>query len=197
VKRSAFFEPLPTESLATVFENYAGGFLENAYKDLLKVERITKTERKLIDINYSIANTFFPADGDIILAEAITENRYENRVVLEGEVFRPGIFSLDHKLTLANLINKAGGVKENAFLTRVTINRMNKDFTPSNISVNLADILNGKAKDIPLEREDRIRVFSITELRETYTVTIHGEINGIREDLTKKKVKEEKVLTRM
>lgn len=69
---------------------------------------------------------------------------------------------------------------------------MNKDFTPSNISVNLADILNGKAKDIPLEREDRIRVFSITELRETYTVTIHGEINGIREDLTKKKVKEEK-----
>ncbi len=192
VKRSAFFEPLPTESLATIFENYAGGFLENAYKDLLKVERITKTERKLIDINYSIANSFFPADGDIILAEAITENRYENRVTLEGEVFRPGVFSLDSKLTLSSLIKKAGGVKENAFLTRVTINRMNKDFTPSNISVNLADIFNGKANDIPLEREDRIRIFSITELREAYTVTIHGEINGIKDDLSKKKVKEEK-----
>ena len=192
VKRSAFFEPLPSESLATIFENYAGGFLENAYKDLLKVERITKTERKLIDINYSIANSFFPADGDIILAEAITENRYENRVTLEGEVFRPGIFSLDQKLTLASLIQKAGGVKENAFLSRVTINRMNKDFTPSNISVNLADIFNGKANDIPLEREDRIRVFSITELREAYTVTIHGEINGIREDFTKKKAKDDK-----
>ncbi|MHA8105794.1 SLBB domain-containing protein [Aquirufa sp. 5-AUSEE-100C1] len=192
VKRSAFFEPLPSESLATIFENYAGGFLENAYKDLLKVERITKTERKLIDINYSIANSFFPADGDIILAEAITENRYENRVTLEGEVFRPGIFSLDQKLTLSSLIKKAGGVKENAFLTRVTINRMNKDFTPSNISVNLADIFNGKATDIPLEREDRIRVFSITELREAYTVTIHGEINGIREDLNKKKAKDDK-----
>ncbi len=192
VKRSAFFEPLPTESLATIFENYAGGFLENAYKDLLKVERITKTERKLIDINYSIANSFFPADGDIILAEAITENRYENRVTLEGEVFRPGVFSLDSKLTLSGLIKKAGGVKENAFLTRVTINRMNKDFTPSNISVNLADIFNGKANDVALEREDRIRVFSITELREAYTVTIHGEINGIREDLSKKKLKEEK-----
>ncbi len=192
VKRSAFFEPLPSESLATIFENYAGGFLENAYKDLLKVERITKTERKLIDINYSIANSFFPADGDIILAEAITENRYENRVTLEGEVFRPGIFSLDQKLTLSSLIKKAGGVKENAFLTRVTINRMNKDFTPSNISVNLADIFNGKANDIPLEREDRIRVFSITELREAYTVTIHGEINGIREDLNKKKTKDDK-----
>ncbi len=192
VKRSAFFEPLPSESLATIFENYAGGFLENAYKDLLKVERITKTERKLIDINYSIANSFFPADGDIILAEAITENRYENRVTLEGEVFRPGIFSLDQKLTLASLIQKAGGVKENAFLSRVTINRMNKDFTPSNISVNLADIFNGKANDIPLEREDRIRVFSITELREAYTVTIHGEINGNREDFNKKKAKDDK-----
>ncbi|MEY4433036.1 MAG: hypothetical protein RLZZ44_1169, partial [Bacteroidota bacterium] len=77
VKRNAYFEPLPTENLATIFENYAGGFLDNAYKDMLKVERITKTERKLIDINYSILNSFLPADGDIITAEAITENRYE------------------------------------------------------------------------------------------------------------------------
>ena len=192
VKRSAFFEPLPNESLATIFENYAGGFLENAYKDLLKVERITKTERKLIDINYSIANSFIPADGDIVTAEAITENRYENRVTLEGEVFRPGIFSLENKLTLSSLIKKAGGVKENAFLNRVTINRMNKDFTPSNLSVNLADIFNGKAGDILLEREDRIRVFSIKELREAYTVTIHGEINGIRQELSQNNVKEEK-----
>jgi protein involved in polysaccharide export with SLBB domain len=192
VKRNAFFEPLPNESLATIFENYAGGFLENAYKDLLKVERITKTERKLIDINYSIANSFIPADGDIVTAEAITENRYENRVTLEGEVFRPGIFSLENKLTLSSLIKKAGGVKENAFLNRVTINRMNKDFTPSNLSVNLADIFNGKAGDILLEREDRIRVFSIKELREAYTVTIHGEINGIRQELSQNNVKEEK-----
>lgn len=191
VKRSAYFEPLPNENLATIFENYAGGFLENAYKDLLKIERITKTERKLIDINYAIASSFIPNDGDIITAEGITENRYENRVTLEGEVFRPGIFSLDNNLTLAKLINKAGGVKENAFLTRVTINRMNKDFTPSNLSVNLADILNGKTDDVLLEREDKIRVFSIKELREEYTVTIHGEINGIREINSKPKAKEE------
>jgi protein involved in polysaccharide export with SLBB domain len=191
VKRNAYFEPLPTENLATIFENYAGGFLDNAYKDMLKVERITKTERKLIDINYSILNSFLPADGDIITAEAITENRYENRVTLEGEVFRPGIFSLDNKLTLASLIKKAGGVKENAFLTRVTINRRNKDFTPSNISVNLAEILSGQTNDIPLEREDVIRVFSIMELRENFTVTIHGEVNGIREVSKKTSNKED------
>jgi len=58
VKRSAYFEPLPSENLAFIFENFVGGFAENAYKDLLKVERITNTERKLIDINYAIANSF-------------------------------------------------------------------------------------------------------------------------------------------
>lgn len=182
VKRTAIYEPLPTENLALIFETYAGGFAENAYRDLLKVERITKTERKLIDINYAIANSFIPADGDIITAESITENRYENRVTLTGEVFRPGLFSLDSKLTLSTLIKKAGGVKENAFLNRVTINRMNKDFTPSNLSVNLSDILNGKAEDILLQREDKVRVFSISELRENYTITIHGEINGLPEE---------------
>lgn len=186
VKRSAFFEPLPTENLAFIFENFVGGFTENAYKDLLKVERITKTERKLIDINYAIANSFYPADGDIITAESITENRYENRVTLSGEVFRPGTFSLDSKLTLSNLIKRAGGVKENAFLARVNINRLNKDFTPGIMSVNLADVLSGKAEDVMLEREDKITVFSITELRESYTVTIHGEINGVKENLDKK-----------
>jgi protein involved in polysaccharide export with SLBB domain len=188
VKRSAYFEPLPTENLAFIFENFVGGFAENAYKDLLKVERITNTERKLIDINYAIANSFIPADGDIITAESITENRYENRVTLTGEVFRPGVFSLDSKLTLSSLIKRAGGVKENAFLSRVNINRLNKDFTPSIISVNLADIFNGKAEDIMLMREDKVTVFSILELRESYTVTIHGEINGIRESSDKKKV---------
>lgn len=188
VKRSAYFEPLPSENLAFIFENFVGGFAENAYKDLLKVERITNTERKLIDINYAIANSFFPADGDIITAESITENRYENRVTLTGEVFRPGVFSLDSKLTLSSLIKRAGGVKENAFLSRVNINRLNKDFTPSIISVNLADIFNGKAEDIMLMREDKVTVFSILELRESYTVTIHGEINGIRESSYKKKV---------
>lgn len=182
VKRNAYFETLPTENLALIFENYAGGFSDNAFKDLLKVERITKTERKLIDINYGIANSFTPADGDIITAESITENRYENRVTLEGEVFRPGLFSLDSKLTLSALINKGGGVKENAFLERVTINRLNKDYTPSNISVNLADILSGKSEDILLQKEDKIRIFSILELREKFTVTIHGEINGVKEE---------------
>jgi len=181
VKRNAYFETLPTENLAYIFENYGGGFSENAFKELLKVERITKTERKLIDINYSIANSFIPSDGDIITAESITANRYENRVTLDGEVFRPGIFSLDSKLTLSALINKAGGVKENAFLDRVTINRLNKDYTPSNLSVNLSDILSGKSDDILLQREDKIRVFSILELREKFTVTIHGEINGINQ----------------
>ncbi len=187
VKRSAYFEPLPTENLAFIFENFVGGFADNAYKDLLKVERITNTERKLIDINYSIANSFIPADGDIITAESITANHYENRVTLTGEVFRPGVFSIDNKLTLSNLIKRAGGVKESAFLSRVNINRLNKDYTPSIISVNLSDILNGKAEDILLTREDKITVFSILDLRESYTVTIHGEINGIREDLGTKK----------
>jgi len=70
----------------------------------------------------------------------------------------------------------------------VNINRLNKDFTPSIISVNLADIFNGKAEDIMLMREDKVTVFSILELRESYTVTIHGEINGIRESSDKKKV---------
>jgi protein involved in polysaccharide export with SLBB domain len=57
------------------------------------------------------------------------------------------------------------------------IQRINADLSLSNLSVNYKDIVSGKSPDVKLAREDQINVFSILDLRENYTVTIHGEIN--------------------
>ena len=110
-------------------------------------------------------------------AESIDENHFENKVSIIGEVFRPGDFSLDSNPTLLKLISRAGGLRETSFLERGVIQRINIDLSADNLAFNLKDIINKKSPDITLKREDQVTIFSILDLKEKYTVTIHGEIN--------------------
>ncbi|TBH73769.1 SLBB domain-containing protein [Aquirufa nivalisilvae] len=183
VKRPALFEIKPQESLTKVIQEFAGGFTEDAFKELVKITRYTNRERKLIDLNAALMDSFSPQTGDIIQVESVNQDRFENKLTIVGEVFRPGQFALEGSPSLLKLIDRAGGLKENAFLDRVLIQRINPDLSKTNLSVNLKDILNNKSKDIPLRREDNVSIFSILDLKEGYTVTIHGEINLKRNDI--------------
>ncbi len=177
VKRPAIFELKENENLKTVLEEFSGGFSEDAFKDLVKITRYTNRDRKLIDLNADFFTSFYPISGDLIQIESIDEKRFDNKVTIIGEVFRPGDFSLDSNPTLLKLIERSGGVRENAFLDRIVVQRINADLSLSNLSVNYKDIISGKSPDVKLAREDQVNVFSILDLREKYTVTIHGEIN--------------------
>ncbi|MHA8068491.1 SLBB domain-containing protein [Aquirufa ecclesiirivi] len=181
VKRPALFEIMPQENLSKVIQDFAGGFTEDAFRELVKITRYTNRERKLIDLNSALMNSFSPQTGDVIQVESVNQDRFENKISILGEVFRPGQFALEGSSTLLKLIDRAGGLKENAFLDRVLIQRINPDLSKTNLSVNLKDILTNKSKDIALRREDNVSIFSILDLKEGYTVTIHGEINLKRE----------------
>lgn len=180
IKRPALFEVLPNENLEYVLSNFAGGFTEDAYKELVKVTRYTNRDRKLIDLNAEIFNSFYPQSGDLIQIESIDKDRFENKISIIGEVFRPGDFALVGNESVLKVIDRAGGLKEDAFLDRVLIERINDDLSRTNLSINLKDILKDKSKDVLLRREDKISIFSILDLREKYSVTIHGEINIVK-----------------
>lgn len=177
VKREGLFEVLNHENFEYVLNEFAGGFTENAFKDLIKVKRFTNRDVKLIDLNADFFNSFHPISGDVFQAESIDESHYENKVSINGEVFRPGDFSLDNSPSLMKLIDRAGGLRENAFLDRGVIMRLNSDLSADNLSFNLRDIINKESPDLKLKREDQVSIFSILDLKEKYTVTIHGEIN--------------------
>lgn len=177
IKRKGLFEVLAHENFDYVLNEFGGGFTENAFKELIKVKRFTNRDLKLIDLNAEFFNSFHPNSGDVFQAESIDENHYENKVSIFGEVFRPGDFSLESSPTLLKLIARAGGLKENSFLERGVIQRINSDLSADNLSFNLKDIINKRSPDLILKREDQVTIFSILDLKEKYTVTIHGEIN--------------------
>jgi protein involved in polysaccharide export with SLBB domain len=172
----ALFEVKNGETLQDLI-SFAGGFTTKAYTSQVKSLQNTGRERRISDISAASFNTFSPKNGDIYIVEAILD-RFENRVEIAGAVFRPGQYELEKGLTLKSLINKAAGLKEDAFLNRGYINRLNPDNTASLVSFDVAKIMAGTAPDLTLQREDKVTISSIFDLQDEYKVTIQGEVRA-------------------
>lgn len=176
VKRSAIFEVLPHETFIDVLR-FAGGFSDMAYTARVKVSQTTDIERKILDVPVSEFGNYHPKNGDKITVEPILE-RYENKVQINGAVFRPGNFQLTPGLTLSQLIKQAEGVREDAFMNRGYITRLNPDNTTSIVPFDVDRMIRGLDPDIALQREDIVQINSIFDLREAYNVTISGEVRN-------------------
>lgn len=176
VKRSAIFETLQGESFRDILR-FAGGFSDAAYTARVKIFQNTPTERKIIDISSSEFSAYRPTNGDKIFVEPILD-RIENRVEIRGAVYRPGTFELSKGLTLSHLIQQADGLREDAYMNRGYIIRLNADNTSSLASFDVVEIMRNPAADIMLQREDIVQISSIFDLREEYKVTIAGEVRN-------------------
>ena len=175
VNNPGIFEPLATESLADVLR-FAGNFTPDAYTAKVKVLQITDRERSVADVYAEDFGTYTPKNGDQFIVEEILD-RYANRVEIEGAVFRPGKYALTEGLTLRELIQRADGLKEDAFMARAYINRLKPDNTQELITVNLNELMAGnESSNYVLQREDRVIISSIFDLREEYTVSIGGQV---------------------
>ena len=174
IKRPAIFEVLPGENLAQLLD-FAGGFTESAYSNRIKVLQNTDKERRITDVFATDFKTYMPKMGDKFYVEPII-NRFENRVYIEGAVFRPGDYALTPGLTLAQVIKQAEGLKEDAFMGRAYLTRLKPDNSFELIAFDLAQLTNGTAQDIPLKREDQIKIVSIFDLQDEYKLTIDGAV---------------------
>jgi protein involved in polysaccharide export with SLBB domain len=173
VKIPALFEVLPGENLDDII-NYAGGFTDSAYTTRIKVSQISDQQRKITDVIEADYKNYIPLRGDKYTIESVI-NRFQNRVVINGAVFKPGEYELQNRLTLYQLIEKAAGLKEDAFTDRGTITRLKPDNSTEMIGFSVKDVIN-KTVNIPLQREDIINISSIFDLRDKYVVTINGSV---------------------
>lgn len=174
VKRPGLFELVEGETFADALA-YASGFSTSAYRSLITAKRNGRVEREVLDVSAEEFETFVPQDGDVFQVTPILD-RYSNRVQIEGAVYREGEYQLTKGLTLRHLIQKADGLRGDVFLTRATIYRTNEDFSQNVMPIDLQKLMSGAIPDIPLQREDLVRISSIYDLKEEYYVQISGEI---------------------
>ncbi|MFQ6601586.1 SLBB domain-containing protein [Flavobacterium sp. C3NV] len=177
VKRPGIFEMKKGEKFSDLL-NFASGFNEFAYTASVNVMQKTGKEFKVHDINESEYNSYLPQSGDVFRITKIL-NRFENRIKIEGAVFRPDYYSYNEGMRISDLIARAEGLKEDAYTKRARIIRLKTDLTTEIVNVDLAAALSGDLNsDIALKREDIVTVYSILDFREEYKVTIDGEVKN-------------------
>lgn len=175
VNRPGIFELKTGENFGDLL-SFASGFNDIAYTASVNVIQKTSKEFKVKDLKPAEFNTYTPLAGDDFKVFKIL-NRFENRIIIEGAVFRPNTYSFYEGMRISDLIGKAEGLKEDAYSKRATIVRLQPDMTTEMVNVNLVKALAGdQASNIVLQREDKVTVYSILDFKEDYKVTINGEI---------------------
>lgn len=189
VKRSdLYFEIIEGETLYDLIQ-FAGHFTDRAYTRQIRVHRNTSTDRRIVTVKKDQFDEFTMQSGDVVYIDRIL-NRFENRVRIEGAVWRNGEFELKDGMTLYDLITEADGVRPDAFRARGLINRLRDDYSLEQISFNVSDVLkNPERFDIPLQREDQVLIRSIHELEDEQSVQIGGAVRqpgqyNFRENMT-------------
>ena len=175
VKIAGRFEMKENESLSDLL-SYSGGLSETAFKKSIKLTRIIDDKYKVVDVNSDQFDFFQPKPGDKYVVDQVID-KYNNRVIIKGAVYRPGTFSITEKgMTIKDLIDKAEGLKSDVFLNKAYITRTNPDYSTSNISINLKEEL--KTLNFKLEEEDILNILSLNDLREEKYIEISGEVNS-------------------
>jgi protein involved in polysaccharide export with SLBB domain len=177
VKRPGVFEMKKGETFFDLL-SFASGFNEFAYTTSVNILQKTGKEFKVHDVNESEFKIYQPQSGDVVKVAKIL-NRFENRIQIEGAVFRPDFYSFMEGMRISELITRAEGLKEDAYTKRARIIRLKSDLTTEIVNVDLASALSGDLNsDVLLKREDIVTVYSILDFREEYKVTIDGEIKN-------------------
>ncbi len=175
VKRPMYYELKPSESLSKLLE-YAGGFAGDAYSDVVKVERLNGSEKTVYTVDKSQFQSYTLNDGDVVTVGEVT-NKYSNKVELRGAVNRPGTYAISDDLgTVKELISRADGLAEDAYLDRALIYRERPDRSLEIVSINIGNLMDGLIADIPLNRNDIIEISSVNKIIERGPLSISGYI---------------------
>ena len=175
IKRPMYYEMKENETIANLLD-YAGGFSGNAYKDNIRLIRQNGREYKVFTVDKSNYNSFGLMDGDALTVEAMLD-RFENRIEIRGAVYRPGVYELGNEIsTVRQLVEKAEGIKGDAFTNRALLQREKEDLTLETQAIDIAGILNGTLPDVPLCKNDILYIASIHDLNDLGYIQVHGEV---------------------
>ena len=178
VKRPGIFEINGSTENFNQFIQYAGGFDDVAYTAWVKVIQKNDKEKAVKDLSATAFASYQPQGGDIIQISKILD-RFQNRVKLSGAVFRPDVYELTEGMRISDLIQKADGLKEDAYLGRAQLIRLKPNLLKELVSINLGKAMQkGSEENIYLQREDELYINSIVDLRDSLTVDLLGEVRS-------------------
>ena len=173
VKREGIYEVKEGEKLSSLVD-YFGGFKSNAYKDIMVVERIVGAKREVKEVPFSDAGKFAMQGGDKLLVHRLSDI-YHNRISITGAVYQPGNYAYSEGMTVLDLIDKAAGVREEAYLNRAILFRSIDRVDKQSLNFSLKDLLE-KKQSIALQPNDSLHIYGRDSLIAKPMVRIEGAV---------------------
>jgi protein involved in polysaccharide export with SLBB domain len=187
VARPATYEMKPGESLADALR-FAGGFTAEAARRRVQIERIIPPEQRTQGgrdrtVTEIVSDAFLTGTGpnvpvfagDVIRVFSVV-TRVRNQIRVSGDVWSPGTVGLTPGMRVSEALKLAGGVRPDVYLGQVLITRTMPDSSHVQLRATLRDTTGAVVNDIPLQEDDDIRVFSVSEFRPTRYVAINGAV---------------------
>ena len=173
VKRPMKYEMAGGETLDKLI-TYAGGLSSGSFGDDFRVVRQTATGQEVYSVTASKAASFKLSDGDVIEVDEAYD-RYANRLEVKGAVKRPGVYQLGPDIkTVGQLVERAGGLMEDAFTGRAQIVREKDDLSLEVIAIALKGIIDGNVPDVLLKKNDVLYIASRTDVEDKGDFSITG-----------------------
>ena len=178
VKRPMAYEMKKGETITTLL-SYAGGFTGDAYRDAIRLFRLSGKEKQIYNVGQDDYQSFILADGDELSVEAELQ-RFSNKVEVRGAVYRAGVYQLDDSITgtVRQLISRAEGLRGDAFLNRALLRREHEDLTHEMIPVDLKRMMAGAVSDLRLQKNDVLYISSVKDIEKEGTLSIYGDIRN-------------------
>ena len=175
IKRPMWYEITNNEHASDLI-NYAGGFTGEANVENISLSRKTGKYRQMYTLNPETMLSFTLADGDsIAIGKGL--NRYDNRVQIDGSVLFPGYYEIGGDIkTVRDLIKKAGGLKEDAFLDRAVLTREKDDLTFETLALNLNNLESSASGNTQLRKNDALYIAANTIDEDLGDFTIAGMV---------------------
>ena len=175
IRRPMYYEMKSDESLEDLI-NYAGGLESDAFRKDVRLVRMGDYQREIYTVPKEQQSGFRLMDGDSVYVDSI-QVTFSNMAEVRGAVYRPGKFQISGAIsTVKDLVEAAGGLKEDAFPSRALLNRTNPDKTLTNLSIDIKALLDGSVKDEPIRNNDVLFIPSLFDLGEVKTFSVYGEV---------------------
>ena len=189
VTRPATYEMRPSETLADALR-FAGGFTATAARLRVQIERIVPPEQRAPGgrdrvVTEVVSDAFLTGSGpnvaiqpgDVIRVFSVA-TRVRNRIRVSGDVWSPGTLGITPGMRLSEALRLAGGVKPDAYLGQVLVTRTMPDSSHYQLRATLRDTTGAVINDLPLQEDDEITVFSVSDFRPTRYVAINGAVRN-------------------
>jgi protein involved in polysaccharide export with SLBB domain len=183
VRRPTTFELIGAEGMRELIE-FAGGFTPEAYPKQVQIVRNEPAKgESIIDVDVSaLSDPSTPnvtlQDGDTVRVPVNMQTR-RRMVSIKGDgVLRPGNYEWQPGMTMRDLIDKAEGLREYAFIDRADLVRTEDDFSKSLIIFSLADLYQKDASGKFVSTENSDKNIPLREMDEVFVQSAFGLVGA-------------------